>query len=151
MNLRNPATEVIQQAEARFRANGILVDPSGRGPTRLRTATFCWQDPDYVTGWSQSFSETRPGAVSFRQIGPQSEQDQVISRCPAIFQIRVEARDEEGGSRVEVDTAWWNTRRGPCKAHGDPLVGELECTYNFVGGKAHADMNGYVYRLLQGL
>ena len=151
MNLRNTPEVVIQEAEGRLKARGMTIDPSGRGPYQLRTATFCWQEPNYKNEWRDNFSKTKPGAVPFSVIGSQAEQDQSVTDCPAIFQVRVRALKQEEGSRIEVDTAWWNTKRGPCVAHGDPLVGQLKCEYHFRGGRARSNMNTYVYRLLQGL
>ena len=151
MNLRNSPTVVIQEAENRLKARGIAMDPAGRGPHQIRTASFCWQEPNHQNEWRDNFSKTRPGSVSFSVTGSQAEQDQTVADCPALFQIRVRAMKQEGGSRLEVDTAWWRIKRGPCAVHGDPLLGTLKCDYSFSGTQEKSDMNTYVYRLLQGL
>ena len=151
MNLRNTPVTIIQEAAVRLKGQGMTLDPAGKTPNQLRTAMFCWKEADYRRERREDFSKTMPGLVPFTHVGSQAEQDAVVTRCPAIFQIRVRAIKQDDGSRVEVDTAWWNTRRGPCKSHGEPLLGELECSYSFKGGQSRSDMNTYVYRLLQGL
>ena len=134
MNLRNRPALVIQEAENRLKARGMTLDPAGRGPNQLRTATFCWQEPNHQNEWRDNFSKTRPGSMSFTVTGSQSEQDQVVVDCPAIFQVRVRAMKQESGSRIEVDTAWWNIKRGPCAVHGDPLLGQLQMRLRFHRG-----------------
>ncbi|MCA9541079.1 MAG: hypothetical protein KC620_19395 [Myxococcales bacterium] len=148
---RSPS-EAIAVATARLTEREITVDPAGARPDRVRTAFFCYQPPGREgPSLEPSFAHPSPGPVPVTVTGPEGEQAKARQDCASLFQVEIVAEPAAGGSVLRVEEAWWRRDGGKCAPEGDPLLGELTCTYRYSGARGEADAARYFAGLLRGI
>lgn len=152
VRLDSASGDPIQTVITRLEQGGVVVDPAGRRPDAVRTAHFCWRGHDRQgRSWQQSLGRQRPGPVGFTVQGAMSAQDKAKAECPWLYRVefrKIPAPKGEQGVTIKLTPRWWRVTDGACAPHGDPLMGEFECTYRYEGALPPAEAEPFFADLI---
>lgn len=152
LTVRSNPEDALNRAESRLKARGIKTDPSSRGPTRLRTATYCYRDADrFGFDWDRAFASQVVGPVGFAHIGTFESQDERAEKCARIFRVTVKAMKQDGATQLEIESEWWRLQRQRCIPHGLPALARFQCRYGYIGTSAPRDIRRHLKGVLRDL
>ena len=152
LTVRSTPEEALNRAESRLRARGIKTDPSSRGPTRVRTTTYCYREADrFGFDWDRAFAGQVMGPVGFAHIGTFESQDEHAKKCARIFRVTVKAFKKDEATRLEIESEWWRLKRNRCIPHGLPALARFQCRYSYIGTSAPRDIRPHMQGVLRDL
>lgn len=152
VDVRPAPEDALNRAESRLRARGIKVDPSSKGPTRIRTATYCYRGADrFGFDWDRAFARQVMGPIGFAHIGTFESQDKRAEQCALIFRVTIRARRQADMTRLKVNSEWWRLKRKRCIPHGLPAMARFQCRYAYIGTTAPRDIRRHMHGVLRDL
>ena len=146
---RTAAGPALAEAAARLTARRIALDPTSQRADRLRTGYFCHREGE---AWDVTLTSAAPPPVPLTAEGTLEEQAIQRAKCPMLVQVEVTtAPGTDGGTRLEVQSAWWRLKERSCRPLGDPLVGKLRCELAYEGATGEAGLDRFIYGILSGI